>query len=192
MRRATWSCIDSEIHPLISIHALLAESDAIGKGNPFPCNISIHALLAESDRRGHGLDSGKASFQSTLSLRRATCWHSAFVLCDRFQSTLSLRRATHAGGGRLMTRQISIHALLAESDFSPCSLLPTERPFQSTLSLRRATHMQVLMWSARWNFNPRSPCGERLCSRCHKKPRLISIHALLAESDRCQGVLLPR
>ena len=34
---------------LISIHALLAESDHKPDGAPLPLNISIHALLAESD-----------------------------------------------------------------------------------------------------------------------------------------------
>ena len=34
---------------IISIHALLAESDALLCNNPGSCLISIHALLAESD-----------------------------------------------------------------------------------------------------------------------------------------------
>ena len=102
---------------------------------------------------------------------------------------------------------ISIHALLAESDFacagwfqvvynfyprSPCG----ERPFCRVSSLRFF-----------WYFYPRSPCGERrhqTCQRAEKQEFLstlslrratfptlhnilkllpISIHALLAESD---------
>ena len=35
----------------ISIHALLAESDAAGKAAAHVDDISIHALLAESDRK---------------------------------------------------------------------------------------------------------------------------------------------
>ncbi len=57
----------------ISIHALLAESDANDAING--CNsdfISIHALLAESDGGGLLNCFVKILFLSTLSLRRAT------------------------------------------------------------------------------------------------------------------------
>ena len=58
-------------------------------------------------------------------------------------------------------RVISIHALLAESDLLLCLFLPFWRAFLSTLSLRRAT----------------------LTERRHWQVGQISIHALLAESD---------
>ena len=58
--------------------------------------------------------------------------------------------------------QISIHALLAESDTQPGKSNKLARVFLSTLSLRRAT----------------APKGS-----VHDF-KLISIHALLAESDR--------
>ena len=78
---------------------------------------------------------------------------------------------------------ISIHALLAESDFQrfilrslTCDFYPRspcgERPYGMSLP--------------RWlrNFYPRSPCGERPSkSRTFRSPLRISIHALLAESD---------
>ena len=57
--------------------------------------------------------------------------------------------------------------------------------FLSTLSLRRATHILDDISGATGHFYPRSPCGER---RQRHSPdnthRRISIHALLAESDR--------
>ena len=63
---------------------------------------------------------------------------------------------------------ISIHALLAESDFNG---------FEFPLC---AVH-----------FYPRSPCGERLISDAPSSaPYAISIHALLAESDLCAFVSL--
>ena len=125
----------------ISIHALLAESDQAANGLPHaPPKISIHALLAESDRRRgvscyldniisiHALlaesdiSIDKIPYQcqiflSTLSLRRATCvfWTAPNRLL--FLSTLSLRRATSALHNILELFPISIHALLAESDF---------------------------------------------------------------------------
>ena len=56
---------------------------------------------------------------------------------------------------------ISIHALLAESDFMFSVVFYLENIFLSTLSLRRATTC-----GGGWNeqpryFYPRSPCGER-------------------------------
>ena len=58
---------------LISIHALLAESDAPQKSYLLPLQlISIHALLAESDVEKVPADVYYQAFLSTLSLRRAT------------------------------------------------------------------------------------------------------------------------
>ena len=79
---------------------------------------------------------------------------------------------------------ISIHALLAESDFMFSVVFYLENIFLSTLSLRRATTC-----GGGWNeqpryFYPRSPCGERRAiGRRDRAGRDISIHALLAESD---------
>ena len=151
-----------------------------------PCIIiSIHALLAESDRPAQIQPTANLVFLSTLSLRRATlsnnsrrflhlhfyprspCGERQFRLqvlqvdchisihallaesdsdlyCAEnmgyiFLSTLSLRRATRYPGTWATQHKISIHALLAESD-SVSRYLSTRRIiFLSTLSLRRAT-----------------------------------------------------
>ena len=108
------------------------------------------------------------------------------ILADTmlFLSTLSLRRATCPGRIWSTAFAISIHALLAESDVaqgsfagykmnfyprSPCG----ERPFRQLQSALRGY------------FYPRSPCGERR-RRSVKlfRQNYISIHALLAESDK--------
>ena len=124
---------------LISIHALLAESDCLWVLMGGSNYISIHALLAESDI---------GTFR-TVSVKKT------------FLSTLSLRRATFSCFWCILYLYISIHALLAESDAiqhaqihklndfyprSPCGerpprviRQPTTRRFLSTLSLRRAT-----------------------------------------------------
>ena len=149
------------------------------------CVISIHALLAESDCQRIGIRVNKTQFLSTLSLRRATAEivSRSSMFCQ-FLSTLSLRRATswkcfiqmapqyfyprspcgerRCPAGRCThPADISIHALLAESD-----------------DRQRKRHPHPL------DFYPRSPCGER---RAGKDPQdliaKISIHALLAESD---------
>ena len=78
-----------------------------------------------------------------------------------FLSTLSLRRATIVSSFELKDCKISIHALLAESDYFTLPVLFGKLLFLSTLSLRRATAADI---SAR-------------------REARISIHALLAESD---------
>ena len=101
-------------------------------------------------------------FLSTLSLRRATGHAVNLHPKTGFLSTLSLRRATRCRAASSAAWTISIHALLAERDDASKDVIKTTT-----------------------NFYPRSPCGER-------RARLqscvvgasISIHALLAESDR--------
>ena len=147
--------------------------------------ISIHALLAESDRRPDRLwraYHGNFYPRSPCGERRPD----NFVRGGhfRFLSTLSLRRAT--------------------------GIVPIRygfgATFLSTLSLRRATFFAIFKPQILTYFYPRSPCGERRhwqtgqsrtrqflstlslrratvgdtppCCGC-----MISIHALLAESD---------
>ena len=72
-----------------------------------------------------------------------------------------------------ITVDISIHALLAESD--PAKIHKhTEQKlvFLSTLSLRRATSQQPDETTRTTYFYPRSPCGERL------RQRLIELRKL--------------
>ena len=149
-----------------------------------------------------------SKFLSTLSLRRATrffdvslnyfyprspCGERLNKRCEfngdnRFLSTLSLRRAT-----------VSVWCFCGGA-FG----------FLSTLSLRRATNLKNTASRCRGYFYPRSPCGERRLSYFYiikitqflstlslrratipdREPAagyLISIHALLAESDGLDG-----
>ena len=73
VRRATRRLPPNHHHKVISIHALREESDS-GTQAAYEClTISIHALREESDwprLTATGLGYG---FQSTLSVRRATC-----------------------------------------------------------------------------------------------------------------------
>ena len=62
---------------------------------------------------------------------------------------------------RLYNTDISIHALLAESDRLFPWLLTSILIFLSTLSLRRATCQGQAGFAGYRNFYPRSPCGER-------------------------------
>ena len=102
----------------------------------------------------------------------------------QFLSTLSLRRATHTRKHKKKSVGISIHALLAESDWQNQRQNRRAGSFLSTLSLRRATALAMAAQSPDTHFYPRSPCGERRrkgSRRCVLSG--ISIHALLAESD---------
>ena len=59
----------------ISIHALRKESDNDGIGGAFASPISIHALRKESDLTTTAFCVVALTFQSTLSVRRATLTH---------------------------------------------------------------------------------------------------------------------
>ena len=85
--------------------------------------------------------------------------------------------------------EISIHALLAESDSKPRRLKSRRCVFLSTLSLRRATRRSSKTARHSRYFYPRSPCGERLCTVVgNRLGKNISIHALLAESDQAKAL----
>ena len=108
----------------------------------------------------------QVAFLSTLSLRRATLGLPATSLAHReFLSTLSLRRATVA-------KSYLLSVVVYFYPRSPCGERPMTSEtvwviivFLSTLSVRRATGL---------------PVAGRIAHR-------ISIHALLAESDRRPG-----
>ncbi len=189
------------------------ERQAITFDPPIKPAISIHALLAESD--GGALSScfAKIIFLSTLSLRRATlqlflyyqdnknfyprspcgerppcCGWLEVIYYFYPRSPCGERQGVHFDNYNLHC--ISIHALLAESDGKSNKLAGLELVFLSTLSLRRATIISPHSAPNNGNFYPRSPCGERLLEQSASyNAYLISIHALLAESDRLPTAL---
>ena len=151
--------------------------------------ISIHALLAESDHNAHMSGTLRPAFLSTLSLRRATGYTAEYIercehfyprspcgerqfyvvtifLMFQFLSTLSLRRATTGKtGSRVLTKYFYPR--------SPCGERQLTRKNTSTKS----------------HFYPRSPCGERPPLADGAQPdAAISIHALLAESDKTEAI----
>ncbi len=150
-----FGCID------ISIHALLAESDRTGGRccSTFwhfyprsPCGerrdggtylhgvVNFYPRSPCGERRWHTVFfRDPLKFLSTLSLRRATYFSRFYSRDGQFLSTLSLRRATAVVDSLDIKFDISIHALLAESDGTRFTLFPV------------STY-----------FYPRSPCGERL------------------------------
>ena len=192
---------------VISIHALLAESDP-AQGSARPVRFYFYPRSPCGERPGiQRLVALLRQFLSTLSLRRATAAKAARGRGGPYFYPRSpcgerqLRYPSRPGkinfyprspcGERLYTdlnssygALISIHALLAESDYKRTVSLTVFFRFLSTLSLRRATLTNVVSSTGTIDFYPRSPCGERHRSGPYPGQRLpISIHALLAESD---------
>ena len=123
--------------------------------------ISIHALLAESDQGLPHLDIRALDFYPRSPCGERRRKQQVHELWLGFLSTLSLRRATICGRSA-----------------TTCAR------FLSTLSLRRATGAALWRADRLADFYPRSPCGERhLRVLDGSKSSIISIHALLAESD---------
>ena len=150
------------IGSVISIHALLTESDRGANHATQHLYISIHALLTESDTKPIDQHQAYLHFypRSPYGERLKSSWSS--ILWNPFLSTLSLRRATWLElflyyqdnnfyprspygerpwqrGSRITYVEISIHALLTESDCPSMTVLHCKTLFLSTLSLRRAT-----------------------------------------------------
>ena len=179
----------------------------------FHCLISIHALLAESDRDRQVGSKGFRDFypRSPCGERHAERYRNAYDYL--FLSTLSLRRATHVVCDPLHLHIISIHALLAESDNvalypafcasyfyprSPCGerLCKVLRPalflpISIHALLAESDRRRCGSAPRRHYFYPRSPCGERPdMSDVIMQYNHISIHALLAESDQKRRKML--
>ena len=127
---------------VISIHALLAESDASNHRERQAQHISIHALLAESD-----------SVRPGTRRRDAISIHALLAESD-------------VAGGSVVRSCKDFYPR------SPCGERRNNKytqegcqQFLSTLSLRRATIIKRLERWAILNFYPRSPCGERPISK---------------------------
>ena len=110
----------------------------------------------------NGSDITREKFLSTLSLRRATGGKQSFIRMDRiFLSTLSLRRATGLAGKVEDAINISIHALLAESDRGAGADRGGPVPHFYPRSPCGERHYRLLPTNKTHYFYPRSPCGER-------------------------------
>ena len=152
-RWAAWCC-------LFLSTLSLRRATPIGSKARIGYRISIHALLAESDIQYRQRGKFLKRFLSTLSLRRATEMMFDTDVGIPFLSTLSLRRATWLRCWKLAARDISIHALLAESDRFRRWPISRNRNFypRSPCGERRYEYYGA---QQRQNFYPRSPCGER-------------------------------
>ena len=156
-----WQVLD--VQPkAISIHALLAESDAPDWQDYRGCRIiSIHALLAESDafstRNRSICDNFYPRSPCGERLGRLTVLHAACNFYPRSPCGERLFYAIFRSKRRAFLSTLS----LRRATSSYVSIITKFSKFLSTLSLRRATRFGWLIF------------------QCY----MISIHALLAESD---------
>ena len=116
LRRATKPKPLKSLRCVISIHALLAESDMFVNLRVLDGSISIHALLAESDPPRVASLFGRCYFYPRSPCGERLISQANGCATIPFLSTLSLRRATIHDFSALHDILISIHALLAESD----------------------------------------------------------------------------
>ena len=147
--------------------------------------VSIHALLAECDLQINLLTTNILCFnpRTPCGVRPIPENHGGEE--SQFQSTHSLRSATRTSEINIILKDVSIHALLAECDSYIALLTVIIYQFQSTHSLRSATPLCVsalrqiivsihallaecdllrqLIDVKVKGFNPRTPCGVRLC-----------------------------
>ena len=200
MRPALW-------YNAISIHALLAESD--GAINPVT-GLFWQFLSTLSLRRATLYTVGLLNPVSHFYPRSPCGERQAH---RKWQLAISDFYPRSPCGERLKD-MLNVVALMDFYPRSPCGerrhsarAIMKAHGFLSTLSLRRATGQQYVTADFFYHFYPRSPCGERpehgICrggirtflstlslrratpSHCrYRYSRAISIHALLAESDR--------
>ena len=119
VRRATWRPLTMEQSEAISIHALRKESDQAADHVGHQLHISIHALRKESDACRLA---GNGSVLISIHALRKESDLTTTVSCAAvltFQSTLSVRRATRLMLMAWLRLDISIHALRKESDCPP-------------------------------------------------------------------------
>ena len=162
LRRATFVGLAAHRLRNISIHALLAESDADNGDAGNGCDaISIHALLAESDYWLPVRHSRTEAFLSTLSLRRATAAEHRLLALNSISIHALLAESDLIHITQYSMCKISIHALLAESDIlgNPCAGCPaiSIHALLAESDGCRIEHDAAVAY----DFYPRSPCGER-------------------------------
>ena len=183
MRRATALLRFRSFGFVISIHALLAESDSIAFKSIIclkdfyprsPCgerpkasqiayrlyNISIHALLAESDARKRAQQPKQPNFYPRSPCGERPSFNVCVYHTTKFLSTLSLRRATsQQPAGTTITTYFYPRSPCGERlcQFRWVLLVGNFYPRSPCGERHRPTPKPVISW----HFYPRSPCGER-------------------------------
>ena len=176
--------LDGSKSSIISIHALLAESDRALRQLQFALRRNFYPRSPCGERRIVDIINNIVDdFYPRSPCGERLHYDNYNLHCVEISIHALLAESDSANCNCRNARPISIHALLAESDSrtktvtaevsdfyprSPCGerrittiTICTASKFLSTLSLRRATALRQLQFALRRNFYPRSPCGER-------------------------------
>ena len=153
-------CIPSDFNP----RSPCGERPVSGAATFGAGRISIHAPRVGSDSPYSPDISRRCRlFQSTLPVWGAT--QSQAIIMEALQISIHAPRVGSDSFGVAQTghkRFISIHAPRVGSDFLNPWSLTTSAKFQSTLPVWGATLAPLRTSRFFPDFNPRSPCGERL------------------------------
>ena len=145
----------------ISIHAPRVGSDDKVSIFWYFITISIHAPRVGSDYITLGIKIPLCTFQSTLPVWGATVTQPRDYAELRFQSTLPVWGATPLRGQFTLITQISIHAPRVGSD--QVQAVSCRLVIISIHAPRVGSDSRKKNWlPPNYDFNPRSPCGERL------------------------------
>ena len=155
----------------ISIHTPHAGSD---DGCPLILDmyitISIHTPHAGSDISGGALSQTEVGFQSTLPMRGATGKPKRQNMEKVFQSTLPMRGATGYPLILDMYITISIHTPHAGSDDKAFLTYACQEIISIHTPHAGSDWVSIDFGHVYYNFNPHSPCGERLTKERQKQP----------------------
>ena len=159
VRRLAGSCWFG-MTPFQSTHSLRSATAKSSPRSPSGC-VSIHALLAECDIPRRWREALPRRFNPRTPCGVRLTWTMTTSKTLWFQSTHSLRSATIPARPGAVERSVSIHALLAECDFTNGWLLYTSNVSIHALLAECDTNSDSFTLYTD-SFNPRTPCGVRL------------------------------
>ena len=160
LRKATLRIYAIPTIPAISIHTFLAEGDYI-RGSRVLQMQDFNPHLPCGRRRPHIYGFGSSSrFQSTPSLRKATCLHVRYKTRFHISIHTFLAEGDHVITAHGRLADISIHTFLAEGDFRPCFQSGPLQHFNPHLPCGRRLTCSNVAFAGTY-FNPHLPCGRR-------------------------------
>ena len=165
-----------------STHSLRSATSSGGNGRALTA-VSIHALLAECDFLTRVAISPVGSFNPRTPCGVRPADSSVHRTALMFQSTHSLRSATCVQFMIMQPPPVSIHALLAECDTCAYSSIRRGGQFQSTHSLRSATATGRASEVVSAFQSTHSLRSATFYVGIAGGTLIVSIHALLAECD---------
>ena len=131
--------------------------------------ISIHTPHAGSDSMEMTVKKFSGTFQSTLPMRGATHLLIDLNAAQLFQSTLPMRGATQAGFPEMAGHLGFQSTLPMRGATKFCQLLQSGKYISIHTPHAGSDKYSCILFSESPNFNPHSPCGERLKADTREK-----------------------